>query len=459
MLYARGIPMRRASTLRFFTFVLLVLALVPARAAHAQMSETERKAAARAAYMEGVQLQDANKPADALAKFEAAEKLYDAPTHLLHIAQCQAAVGKLVEAQETYEVLIHKSLGASPPEAFVSAQKTGEQELPALRQRIPTLRISVKPDPSQLPNLQVLVNNVQVPNELLGIARPVNPGAYKITAAATGWATPGPTEVELRDKDQRPVELTLLRQATAVTPLPVPPPYTGNPGAAATVTPPPPGATPPPPPTSEAPKPVPTGSSDTGLLLGLHGGLFFPGGTAVPPITGTNGSSAAVPFDNVAGSGGGVGLDGVFRVGRTVLLGLMFDYASLGSPKNASSDYSASTLYYGALLGLLANPDKVSFYGDVSLGYRKLSVSDAGATGKLDSTLGGFELGLDMGVMIPAGPVRILPKVGINYGQFSSIELCRSNTCINGSPDSPGFHTMIFAGLAAYYSLDLGKKK
>ena len=46
--------------------------------AHAQMSEGERKAAARAAYSEGVELQEKGKPADALARFEAAQKLFDA---------------------------------------------------------------------------------------------------------------------------------------------------------------------------------------------------------------------------------------------------------------------------------------------------------------------------------------------------------------------------------------------
>ena len=37
---------------------------------------------------------------EALRRFEAAQSLFDAPTHLLHIAECQALTGKLVEAQE-----------------------------------------------------------------------------------------------------------------------------------------------------------------------------------------------------------------------------------------------------------------------------------------------------------------------------------------------------------------------
>src|SRR5882672_5566746 len=50
-----------------------------------QMSESERKASARALYAEGVQLQERADCQHALPRFESAERLYDAPTHLLHI--------------------------------------------------------------------------------------------------------------------------------------------------------------------------------------------------------------------------------------------------------------------------------------------------------------------------------------------------------------------------------------
>ena len=105
--YCRSLAFAAAAGLIFLT-----------TSAHAQMSETEKKAAARAAYQEGVKLQDDGKYAEALARFESAEKLFDAPTHLLHIAECQALTGRLVEASETYELLIHKALPAGSPDAF-----------------------------------------------------------------------------------------------------------------------------------------------------------------------------------------------------------------------------------------------------------------------------------------------------------------------------------------------------
>src|SRR5262249_52363266 len=97
------------------------------------------------------------------------------------------------EASETYETLEHKSLPAGSPDAFVQAQETGKAELAALRPRIPTLRVLVKPEPQKLPNLQITMDDRQMPGDIAGIARPINPGTYRLSASATGWATPAVT--------------------------------------------------------------------------------------------------------------------------------------------------------------------------------------------------------------------------------------------------------------------------
>jgi hypothetical protein len=122
----------------------------PTRSAHAEateLSEAERKAAARSLFQEGVKAQDAGRHAEALVLFSKAQKLYDAPTHLLHIAECQALTGKLVEAAETYETLKRVPLAPGAPDVFVEAKRRAEQDLPALRARIPSLRIDVSPRP------------------------------------------------------------------------------------------------------------------------------------------------------------------------------------------------------------------------------------------------------------------------------------------------------------------------
>ncbi len=169
------------------------------------MSESERKSSARAAFQEGVALLEKS-PQEALAKFQTAQKLFDAPTHIFRIGQCLALTGKLVEAQEVYEVLTRRDIPATSPDAFKEAQSEGKKELDKVRARIPTLRVQVSPAPPAVQNVVVQMNGATMPNELLGIARPVNPGVYRITATAKDMKTQ-PVDVKLEESTQKDITL------------------------------------------------------------------------------------------------------------------------------------------------------------------------------------------------------------------------------------------------------------
>ena len=175
------------------------------------MSDSERKASARAAFQEGIEMQARKNCPVALARFQFAQRLVDAPTHLLHIAQCMVAVGKLVEAQESYETLMHGGLAAGAPEPFREALEIGKRELADLQPRIPTLRIEVRPAPGTLRNLSLSLNGRPLPPEVIGIARPLNPGTYQITASAWGIPPAKPVQVTLGERDVRSIEVILGR--------------------------------------------------------------------------------------------------------------------------------------------------------------------------------------------------------------------------------------------------------
>jgi hypothetical protein len=175
-----------------------------------EMSESERKATARAAYLEGIKLQENGNCPEALPRLETAQKFFPAPTHLLHIAQCQAATGKLVEASETYETLVRTPLAKEAPDAFRQAQDSGKKELTAIKPRIPTLRIQTLPAASTLSSLIVKLNGNAIPNEVLGIARPVNPGNYKVTVWAAGYKEAS-SEVEVGEATAKAADLKLVK--------------------------------------------------------------------------------------------------------------------------------------------------------------------------------------------------------------------------------------------------------
>ena len=60
------------------------------------------------------------------SRFQYAQRMFDAPTHLLHIAQCLVATGKLVEAQETYETLTHHELAHGRAGAVSRSGRDGQ---------------------------------------------------------------------------------------------------------------------------------------------------------------------------------------------------------------------------------------------------------------------------------------------------------------------------------------------
>ncbi len=422
----------------FFNLLAVAAILFFTTRAAAQMSEPEKKSAARAAYLEGTKLQDEGKFEEALKRFDSAQKLFDAPTHVLRIAECQALTGRLVEASETYELLARKMLPPGSPEAFTQAQQQGQAELPGVRARIPSLRVTTKPGAQQLKNLVVNINGVTMLNDVLGLARPLNPGLYRISAQATGWATPQSVDIPLAEKEQKSVELTLVEGATAT----------------AVVAPPPPAFDP-----YEGTKPKPThGPTSTGLLFGLRGGAVLPAGSLI------NG----VQMADVSKGGAGGGIDIYGRVAKIFLLGLTVEAASLGAPsttKNATGTFDATltTTYFGVNVGVLPNVDAVSFIGDIGFGSRSFSSTlKSGSVVTRESSANGLEFALGAGLSIPAGPVRIVPRVNFGVGSFATGTSPNPTTPPTAEGDIPekdrATHTFVFLGLALYYSLDFGSK-
>jgi hypothetical protein len=363
--------MRRPLGSVFFAFVLATSFVASTRtaSAQAQLSEAERKAAARSLFTQGVKAQEAGHPEEALALFEKAQKLYDAPTHLLHIAQCQVLTGKLVEAAETYETLKRVTLGPNPPEVFVQAKTQAEAELPGVRARIPNLKIDLSPKPEQLRNLQVIVNDVLLPIELVGVARPVNPGVAKISARADGYA-PTSLDVTIREKETRSAALALTPGGPALVAPPtqppsypngqpsyVPPPYGQNPGQNPQYS----GQGPLPP--KEEPKPP---VSSAGFIAGVHLGA-----TAV--LTSPTGSTTSTAFTG--------GADFMFRFAKVVLAG-----ATAQLSGNSSSAAKDASYLVAARISFLTHPEKFAFTAGALFGAR--GVGDSDPAGAFGGTLG-----------------------------------------------------------------------
>ena len=189
----------------------LILATSYVGLAHAQqnVSDSDRKAA-RDLYEKGASQQVQGHPAEALDSFMRSYSVFPAPTTALHVAQCQAALGHLVEAEEAYRSLANAKIPDGSPQAFYAAQEQAKTELAQVSPRLPTIRVTTTPD--KINGLQVKVDDQPMNAALVGVARAVNPGTHKVSASAPGYA-PAEASVTVQEKDARDVPLTLVRGA------------------------------------------------------------------------------------------------------------------------------------------------------------------------------------------------------------------------------------------------------
>jgi hypothetical protein len=160
----------------------LTLLAPPARAAGPD--QTDPKFAARALADHGYALYQAGKYPAAIEAFEAADKLFHAPTLVFARAKAHAALGKLIEARALFQRVVDERLPANAPEAFVGAQNSAKTEIAGLDQRIPTLEITAAGAGGR--RLKITVDDVEIPAVNLGRPLPQNPGGHVVVIVPLG---------------------------------------------------------------------------------------------------------------------------------------------------------------------------------------------------------------------------------------------------------------------------------
>lgn len=163
------------------------------------------RAAARDLFTEGSQLQTQGKFAEALDRFQRSNAVFPAPTTYLHIAQCEVALAKLVEGAESYRAIMNTKIPAGAPQAFFDAQKAAASELALVEPRVPRAKIMIVDGAP----ISVLVDGQPLNLALLGVARPIDPGAHKVV----GTSRAGTVEQSftIKEKEQLEVKLSLKK--------------------------------------------------------------------------------------------------------------------------------------------------------------------------------------------------------------------------------------------------------
>jgi hypothetical protein len=428
--------------------LFVLAALTHATPAHAVTDED--RAAARELAMQGLQLQAAANYTEALDRFDRAQAVFPAPTHLIHIAQCLAALGKLVEASEQYRLLVRTELPANAPNAFVQAQKQGEGELAQLEPRIPAIRVIVRPSVPM--NTTVRIDDTSISAALIGVARPTNPGKHTVTLFAPGYAQ-AEQSVTLEEHQTRDVAFNLGAAGGYAAMPPSAPTPMYQPGTSQQGYYPQEGYPP------MAPPPAENHEARGGFMLGANLGILIPAGNAFQSVT----------MGSLVGGGAAVGVDAGFRFVKRLYLGLTFEHGFLstgntltgsGSPGGSAS---ADSNYIGLDFAVITNPDGAAFYAKIGGGYRYVDLSVTNSTPTYSATLQGAELSLSAGVALKLGQwIRLVPEASVNVGTFGSMNCSGDAITWNGQTVNCGTitsgDTHEFVLLGAKFFIDFARK-
>ena len=161
-----------------FFVPLLALTVMTVPAVGAEELDDANKAAARNLGYEGVESYQRGDYAGASERLERAFQVMRAPSLGLWSARASEKLGRLVEASERYLEVTRLEVGAGEAAVQKQAQAEAATEREALLPRIPSLLLKV--EGAERSALQCSVDSVSVPAALIGVGRPVNPGAHRI---------------------------------------------------------------------------------------------------------------------------------------------------------------------------------------------------------------------------------------------------------------------------------------
>jgi hypothetical protein len=211
--------MRRNLRRRGFTVIsTLVLVAVSHSAASAQSTDLATRAAARDLAIQGIQAYQAGQYDSASQTLEKAYRLFATPTLGLWSARASVQRGLWIEAAERYRETQRLQATVGDTELQQQAKKEAASELEALEQRLPAITVQLVGTAAS--GVSLRIDDSEVPIELLGVRRPINPGKHVVTAARGGERTEA--QVQVSEKEHKVIELRMSEGQLQAAPIPAP---------------------------------------------------------------------------------------------------------------------------------------------------------------------------------------------------------------------------------------------
>jgi hypothetical protein len=195
----------------------IVASMLVTAVASAEPSAADRETA-RTLMDQGHVLLEKGDVKEALKHFQAADEIMHVPTTAVPVAKLQASLGLLVEARDTLASSMRRTPEkATDPQPFKDARAEGERLDASLAGRVPGLTITVKGvGDGEKPALAI--DGLDMPAAALGLPRAVDPG-HHVVVAKTATAE-GRQELDLREGEQKAVEITFVSTGAPAIPPP-----------------------------------------------------------------------------------------------------------------------------------------------------------------------------------------------------------------------------------------------
>ncbi len=188
----------------------------------AQEPDAATRSAARQLGNTGVQAYQAGDYATAHEKLDKAYRVLKVPSLGLWSARSQVKTGRLVEASERYLEVTRLPVTSGEAAVQKQAQVDAEAELRALLPTIPSVVVQI--EGAAPAEIALVIDGVRVTSDLIGEARPINPGTHLVEA----WRGPerAALEVVLAVSEKKTAPLRFTPTGPGVVPTPAPQPVT-----------------------------------------------------------------------------------------------------------------------------------------------------------------------------------------------------------------------------------------
>lgn len=193
--------------------LLSILALASAPAS-AQSPSAQDRATARLLAEEADKKLEAGDLKGAIELFQRADAIYPAPTLKLALARVLVKSGQIIEGHELLLDVMRSEPQKGEPSSWTSARDTARQEAEALAPRIPRIEILLVGVDVKTGAPTVTLDGRRIPNESLGVVRPINPGMHRVRADAEGFM-PAEQKIQMGEGEHYKLTLKMFPEAAA----------------------------------------------------------------------------------------------------------------------------------------------------------------------------------------------------------------------------------------------------